>query len=119
LLKHILGLIVKSLSNTRWESRLKSEKAIRHQVTELRSALSQLCHSSHVEAKDKTDAKYCFDAPRRIEFLIDMFIWHDILFAVNKVSKMLQSPSMCTEPTLKQYKVYRNFLRTTKMWGFL
>jgi hypothetical protein len=94
-------------------------KAIRYQATELRSALSELRHSSDVEAKDKTDAKNCFDALGRFEFLVGMFIWHDILFAVNKVSKMLQSPSMCTEPTLKQYKVYRNFLRTTKMWGFL
>jgi hypothetical protein len=109
LLKHVPSLTVKSLSNTRWESRIKSVKAIRYQATELRSALSELRHSSDVEAKDKTDAKNCFDALGRFEFLVGMFIWHDILFAVNKVSKMLQSPSMCIESTLKQIEGVSEF----------
>ena len=36
LLKHVPSLTVKSLSNTRWESRIKSVTAIRYQPTELR-----------------------------------------------------------------------------------
>jgi hypothetical protein len=30
-----------------------------------------------------------------------MVIWHDIIFAVNKVSKMVQSLAMCVDSTLK------------------
>jgi hypothetical protein len=118
LLKHVPSLTVKSLSNTRWESRIKSVKAIRYQATELRSALSELRHSSDVEAKDKTDAKICFDALGRFEFLVGMFIWHDILFAVNKVSKMLQSPSMCIESTLKQIEGVSEFFENYTNVGF-
>jgi hypothetical protein len=91
LLKHVSNLTVKSLSNTRWESRIKSVTTIRYQATELRSALSELRHASDVEPKDKSDAKNLFDALGSFEFLLGMIIWHDVLYAVNKVSKMLQS----------------------------
>ena len=56
LLKHVPSLSVKSLSNTRWESRIKSVTTIRYQATELRSSLSELHHSPDVDPKDKSDA---------------------------------------------------------------
>ena len=43
LLDHIPSLTVKGLCNTRWESRIKSVKAIRYQAPQLRLALSELC----------------------------------------------------------------------------
>ena len=42
LLKHVPSLTVKSLSNTRWESQIKSVIAITYQVTELMPDLSEL-----------------------------------------------------------------------------
>ena len=78
----------------------------------------ELHHASDVEAKDKTDAKNFFDALGRFEFLVGMFIWHDILFAVNKASKMLQSPSMCIESTLKQIKGITEYFEDYRNVGF-
>lgn len=57
LLHHIPNLTVKSLCNTRWESRIKSVRAIRYQAPQLRSALSQLREASDSEASTKSDAK--------------------------------------------------------------
>jgi hypothetical protein len=34
-------------------------------------------------------------------YLAYMVIWHDIIFAINNVSKMLQSPAMCIDSTFK------------------
>src|SRR5438128_1742011 len=74
-----------------------------------------IAHASDIEPKDKSDAKKIFDALGSFEFLLGMVIWNDILFAVNKVSKKLQSPAMCIDPTLKQiqgiieyFEKYRN-----------
>lgn len=101
LLDHIPSLTVKGLSNTRWESRIKSVKAIRYQAPQLRITLSELCKICD-DAKSKSDAKKLFDALGSFEFLLGMVIWHDILFAVNMVSKKLQSASMCVDSTLQQ-----------------
>nr|TKW14774.1 hypothetical protein SEVIR_5G188900v2 [Setaria viridis] len=118
LLKHVPSLTVKSLSNTRWKSRIKSVTAIRYQATELRSALSELHHDSDVEPKDRSDAKNLFDALGSFEFLIGMVIWHDILFAVNKVSKKLQSPAMCIDSTLKQIQGIMQYFENYRNEGF-
>ena len=57
LLGHVESLTVKSLCNTRWESRIKSVKAIRFQAPQLRSALLQLSKDNDTEPKDRSDAK--------------------------------------------------------------
>ncbi|PWZ14127.1 Branched-chain-amino-acid aminotransferase 5, chloroplastic [Zea mays] len=115
LCKHVPIFTLKSLSNTRWESRISSITAIRYQAKELRSALFELSHASDIEPKDKSDAKSLFDALGNFEFLLGMVIWHDILYSVNKVSKKLQSPDMCIDSALNQiqgmvqyFEAYRN-----------
>ncbi|PWZ16974.1 Cycloeucalenol cycloisomerase [Zea mays] len=115
LCKHVPIVTLKSLSNTRWESRISSIIAIRYQAKELRSTLFELSHASDIEPKDKSDAKSSFDALGNFEFLLGMVIWHDILYSVNKVSKKLQSPDMCIDSALNQiqgmvqyFEAYRN-----------
>jgi hypothetical protein len=85
LLDHVIGFTVKSLSNTRWESRIKSVQAIRYQAPQLRLALSRLREANDTEGSDKTDANNLYKALGKFEFVLDMVIWHDILFAINSV----------------------------------
>uniref|UniRef100_A0A8I6WNT0 DUF4371 domain-containing protein n=1 Tax=Hordeum vulgare subsp. vulgare TaxID=112509 RepID=A0A8I6WNT0_HORVV len=117
LLDHIPNLTVKGLSNTRWESRIKSVKAIRYQAPQLRIALSEqgkICD----DAKSKTDAKNLYNALGSFEFLLGMVIWHDILFAVNTVSKKLQSATMCVDSTLQQIEGMMIFFENYRNEGF-
>ncbi|CDY09507.1 BnaC02g20490D [Brassica napus] len=101
LLDHVPFFTVKSLSNTRWESRINSVKAIRFQTLQVRSALIELYESCD-DAMIKSDAESLIMAFDNFEFLLGMVIWYEILFAINSVSKNLQSKSMCIDNALKQ-----------------
>ncbi|ONM18221.1 General transcription factor 2-related zinc finger protein [Zea mays] len=118
LCKHVPIFTLKSLSNTRWESRISSIVAIRYQAKELRSALFELSHAFDVEPKDKSDAKSLFDALGNFEFFLGMVIWHDILYSVNKVSKKLQSPDMCIDSTLNQIQCMVQYFEAYRNEGF-
>ena len=118
LLHHVEGLAVKSLSNTCWESRIKSVKAIRYQPCQLRSALHELNEDGDTEPKDRSVAKKLFEVLGSFEFIFGMVIWYEILFAVNAVSKKLQSPSMCIDSTLQQIEGIRNYFLKFRNEGF-
>jgi hypothetical protein len=118
MLEHVKDLTVKSLSNTRWESRIKSVKAIRYQAPQLRSALKALSEDRDTPAKDRSDAKNLFDILGSFEFILGMVIWHDVLFAVNAVSKKLQSPTMCIDSTLQQIEGMVSYFQNYRNEGF-
>lgn len=87
---HIPNLTLKSLSQTRWESRIESVKAIRFQAPQLRDALlilSDVSEDPKIKSEAECLATYELE---NFEFLLGMIIWYDILFAVNLVSKNLQ-----------------------------
>ena len=92
-------LTVKSLSNTHWESWIKSVK-IRFQGPWLRLTLLEL-YKSCEDAKSKSGAGSLVNAIESFEFLLGMIIWYDILFAINVVSKKLDSKSICIDTTIK------------------
>jgi hypothetical protein len=47
-----------------------------------------------------------------------MVIWHDIIFAVNKVSKMVQSLAMCVDSTLKHIQGITKYFEKYRDEGF-
>lgn len=86
---YVHGLTLKSLSNTRWESRIESVKAIRYQTPQIKEALLKLLETSD-DAKTKSEAESLTNELENFEFLIGMIIWHEILSGINMVSKILQ-----------------------------
>ena len=107
---------MKSLCNTRWESRIKSVKAIRFQTPQIRLALLQL-YKSCDDAKSKSEESLA-SSLESFEFLLSLVIWYEILFAINMVSKKFQSKSMCIDTTTKELEGVMLFFEKYRNEGF-
>ncbi|XP_066323448.1 uncharacterized protein [Miscanthus floridulus] len=112
---HIERFTVKPLSDTRWESRIKSVQPIRYQASQIRSALKEVERTCIEDPKSVSEAGSLVTTIENFEFLVGMVIWEDILSVINIVSKKLQSPIVCLDSTLKQiegvisyFKKYRD-----------
>ncbi|KAJ0724777.1 putative HAT dimerization domain, ribonuclease H-like superfamily [Helianthus annuus] len=94
-------LTLKPLSQTRWESRVESVKAIRYQAPQIKKALMKLY--SDDDAKVLSEAKSLADFEfNKFEFLLGMVIWYEILCAINRVSKSLQEKDMCIDSAIQK-----------------
>jgi hypothetical protein len=105
-LDNVLSLTLKPLSQTRWKSRIESIKVIKFQTPQIREALLQL-------AKTKSEAN-CLATyeMESFEFLLSMTIWYDILFAINTVSKNLQSKDMHIDVAIDQLEGLISYFKT-------
>uniref|UniRef100_A0A7N0TTH6 TTF-type domain-containing protein n=1 Tax=Kalanchoe fedtschenkoi TaxID=63787 RepID=A0A7N0TTH6_KALFE len=106
LLDNVPNFTVKSLSNTRWESRIKSVKAIRFQAPHLRIALSEL-YDICDDAKSKSEAESLVSMLENFEFLLGMVI-----------CKILQSSSMCVGNAIQQLQGMISFFENYRVDGF-
>ncbi|XP_028097893.1 uncharacterized protein LOC114297633 [Camellia sinensis] len=116
---NVEGLTLKPLSQTPWESCIESVKAIRYQAPQIRDALIQL----EKEADDpntKCEAESLVTSEiENFEFLLGMIIWHNLLFAVNSVSKTFQAEDMHIDVAIHQLKGLITFLEKYRETGFL
>ena len=116
--ENISSLTIKSLSQTRWESRIESVKAIRYQAPKSRDALLDLAEASD-DPKIKSEAKCLAEYELEdFEFLLGMIIWYDILHAINLVSKSLQSKDMHIDVALDQLKDLVSYFKSYRENGF-
>jgi hypothetical protein len=118
LLDNVEHLTVKSLSNTRWESRVNSVQAIRFQTPQIRTALKAVEKASTDDPAAVSDAQSLVTALESFEFILGMVIWYDILFSINMVSKKLQSKIVCMDAALKQIKGCISFFERYRDEGF-
>ncbi|XP_066392423.1 uncharacterized protein [Miscanthus floridulus] len=109
---------VKPLSDTRWESRIKSVQPIRYQAPQIRSALQEVERTSSDDPKAVSDAQSLVTALENFEFLVGMVIWDDILSTINMVSKKLQSPIVSLDGTLKQIEGVITYFQDYRDTGF-
>lgn len=84
---------VKQWSETRWESRLNSVKALRFQLPFIMNALEEVSNDTN-DLVAISEALSLLKEISSYEFILSLIIWYDILMETNIVSKSLQNYNM-------------------------
>ncbi|XP_055496017.1 uncharacterized protein LOC129699943 [Leucoraja erinacea] len=113
--KHVTGLSLKPFSETRWECRMESVKAVRYQAAEVCNALEEVVENTD-DAQAKSDAESLVSQMGDYNFLVSLVFWHSLLFQVNFVSKELQSDTMDVATCLSSFQ--KLWLKTYSEKGF-
>ncbi|GMP81670.1 hypothetical protein CsSME_00036303 [Camellia sinensis var. sinensis] len=114
------GLMVKSLSQTRWESRIESVKPLRYHASKIRDALVGLYNNPTTDSIAKSEAKSLVTHElETFEFLFSIVIWYNLLFHVNSVSKLLQSENMDITVVVKKLYGLVKYVAMYREVGFM
>lgn len=115
--KHCQIMTVKKWSETRWESRLESVKAIRYQMPEILNAFEEISNTSS-DSLIRSECKSLENEIGSYEFILSIIIWYDILVEVNTISKSLQSPNMDLDILASMLSGLLSFLNNYRNTGF-
>ena len=120
ILKKHVELSIKSQSDTRWESRIKCIKPLRYNLKEVLLVLKDL-EAISIERKDgraASETKSLIAHLSKWSFLLSVFIWYDILFQVNKASKILQSYGVSLHTMETEIQATEKFLQNYRTTGY-
>ncbi|KAD0462159.1 hypothetical protein E3N88_44242 [Mikania micrantha] len=113
----VKGITLKSLSATRWESRVESVKLIRYQLIEIREALLEVRDTDN-DPKIQSEAKSLSDNEiGDFEFLVSLVIWFELLTTVNVVSKRLQTKDVILDFAIEEIRRLINFFKNYREVG--
>ena len=115
---NITGWTLKSVSNTRWESRVESVKAIHFQCVEIREALLQISEIDNDPATSSEANGLAKNELGEYEFLLAIVIWYEVLHMVNVVSKCMQAKDMLIDVAIEQVQGLISFFKEYRETGF-
>ena len=115
--KHAPLLSPKILSETRWECRIDSVKAIRYQVTGVDCELEDLSQTV-TGLKLKSEVISIRENFRTGEFLMGLTLWYNILVKVNVTRKTLQKTNIEMDVALNHLQQLISFLEEDRSTGF-
>ena len=120
ILKKHVELSIKSQSDTRWESIIKCIEPLRYNLKEVLLALKDL-EAISIERKDgraASETKSLIAHLSKWSFLLSVFICYDILFQVNKASKILQSYGVSLHTMETEIQATEKFLQNYRTTGY-
>ncbi|XP_065665525.1 zinc finger MYM-type protein 1-like [Hydra vulgaris] len=111
ILQSVCKMTVKSLSDTRWESRINSIKVVKDNLVQIIEALYKVADSSSIGVA-VSEANGLANEISSYQFILSLTIWHDLLFEINKVSKVMQNPSADISIMIKLVETTKIFLES-------
>ena len=119
LLAHINTFTLKRLSDTRWEAKVESVKAVRYQIADVHDALITLAESEqNFDSLAAHEALTLAEQLKDFKFLVSLVAWYDILFQINIVSKSMQKQKIDIQDGQKLADDCYEFLKNYKEKGF-
>jgi hypothetical protein len=104
-----ISLTLKPLSETRWECRIESVKALRYQLKEIAECLEELSDSTN----DSATASECNTLTNEIlsyDFILSLIIWYDLLVKIQFISKMWQRADMDLGSAINHFDKFLSWL---------
>ena len=111
---------VKFPSATRWESRIKCIVPLQFYLSDVLDALEELqsyCIQKQ-DGKTANDVRSLINAISSWKFILAIVIWHDILFQVNKTSKLMQTFDISLDVIKSEIHATRSFLQNYRQNGY-
>ena len=111
---------MKGLCTTRWESRIECIKLFRFKASQLGEAFDALIDYAQ-ERKDSITLSEAVSLKKEINtwpFFVSTVVWYDVLFVVNKTSKLMQQTSISLDVLQREIGSTLDFLRQYRNQGF-
>ncbi|KAF2895903.1 hypothetical protein ILUMI_10275 [Ignelater luminosus] len=87
-------LIFKPLSDTRYESRVNSVRALKYQIGDVYDVLVKISLNFAKDSTTRNEAKSLGNKIKNFKFMVSLILWYVILNRTNSVSKLLQNPNL-------------------------
>lgn len=113
-----INITLKPLSDTRWECRVESVKAVRYQLKEVAECLDELSDSTN----DSTTASECNSLRNEIlsyDFIISLVVWYDVLVKVQFISKLWQRADMDLGSAINHLEKFLSWLVEYRVSGLV
>ncbi|XP_065664832.1 uncharacterized protein LOC136086463 [Hydra vulgaris] len=120
ILKSCVAISVKPQSDTRWESRINCVKPLRFYLKEILEALEKL-EEHALEKRDgaiATEVRSLTEYIRTLPFFLSINILYDVLFQINKSSKLLQSSATSLDILASEINATKAFVYEYRENGF-
>lgn len=86
--------MLKSVLETKWDSRIKAIKPLRFELSKIYDALTELTNINEMDIQTSYEAQNLAQKLCNFKFVCSIVIWYEILSKVNVVNKTLQDPEI-------------------------